>query len=270
MENNNNFKKSYNNRPDSLPLNINAEIYNPKIQIRNYLDNAKKREISSYKQYFLIDDKVNFKTQSLINNTMVIKLTHYFLQYSKIHNNYNETHLHFKNFLFRETEVNSLLLNIDDRELLIIYLKQLSLILKKISVFLTPSIKKRNCIIGNYKLYQLILDTFWNNINWQDIFPSMPSIAKRLKEKRKIMIELILQQKPKFRIDKISNEFFSKIDSSRINNLLAISFLDFYFFTWLSHFGILKYIYGKDSNPVMVEITQHGCKILNYLLSTTS
>ena len=63
-----------------------------------------------------------------------------------------------------------------------------------------------------------------------------------------------------------TNYFFQKTGLGRLNDNYAISFIDFYFFTWLSHFGIVNYIEGDETDPVVIELTSHGKLFLNYLI----
>jgi hypothetical protein len=94
----------------------------------------------------------------------------------------------------------------------------------------------------------------------------MPDAACDLMKNKNLMVDLILKNKNKFRIANISNKFSSLTGISKPNDLFFISFLDFYFFTWLSHFGIIRYLNGADTEPVEIELTEHGRRILKYLL----
>ncbi len=67
-----------------------------------------------------------------------------------------------------------------------------------------------------------------------------------------------MRQKGKFRLDTVANEFLVATDIGKKNDLYLISFLDFYLFAWLSHFGIINYIAGNDCEPVIIELTEFG------------
>jgi hypothetical protein len=110
-----------------------------------------------------------------------------------------------------------------------------------------------------------MLNSFCNKINWDLLFPSMPETATNLMINKKLLINLILRKKTKFRIDAIANTFIKSSGLGKANDLLLISFLDFGIFTWLGHFGILNYLKGNDTDPVFVELTNHGRRMLEYL-----
>ena len=98
----------------------------------------------------------------------------------------------------------------------------------------------------------------------------MPGFARQLQEKRDFMASLIKKQKEKFRLVNIANEFITSTKIGSKNDLYIISFLDFYFFTWLSHFGIIEYLDGKDYEPVNMKMTDFGRKFLDYFYSVKS
>ncbi len=157
-------------------------------------------------------------------------------------------------------------LDINDADLLMIYINQLIIILQNSNIINNSrgiaTIKEP---IPTYnQLYLKLFSTFWNKVSWEEIFQSMPEVAKELKKNRNILIDLMMLQEDKFRIDIIANEFLQITDLGNMNDLYLISFLDFYFFTWLRHFGIINYENGTESDPVMIEFTEYGRRFFNY------
>ncbi len=156
--------------------------------------------------------------------------------------------------------------NINDTDLLIIYLKQLVIILKNSQLIRNSHglAKVMEPIPSYSQLFFELFSTFWDKVRWENIFMSMPEFAVELKRNRNILIDLIMLQNKKFRIDVIANEFLQITELWEGNDLYLTSFLDFYFFTWLSHFGIVNYQNGHENEPVMIELTEFGRKFLNY------
>lgn len=152
--------------------------------------------------------------------------------------------------------------NIEDIELIEIYLKQIGHIIRKTSFFeKSMQIKENPNEIA--KLYLELFFAFWEKISWEEIFPSNPVASKELSFTKMILIDLIVQTKGKFYIRHIANEFFALTGFSEQNDMYMISFLDFYFFTWLSHFGILTYCHPNPE--VCAKITPFGKKFLQFL-----
>lgn len=147
---------------------------------------------------------------------------------------------------------------IGDPELLEIYLRQAASILKKTSLARQTGgmLAVDTDRISAFDLYSELFLSFWDRVGWDDIFPSNPAASLDLRKSRNILIDLIAREKKKFRIDQISNEFFSLTGFGGQNDLYLISFLDFYFFTWMAHFGILGYC--KSGRVVSMELTPYG------------
>jgi hypothetical protein len=155
----------------------------------------------------------------------------------------------------------------NDNEILQIYLKQIILILRSTNIFYNkkdPAIHKFS-LFSTIDLYMQLLNSFWNKVEWKNLFPSMPKVADILQSNRKVLVQLMLEKKNKFRIDQICNTYCNFIGAAQQDNLFFISFMDFYFFTWLSHFGIINYLHGNDMDPVEIGITGYGRNILSYL-----
>lgn len=156
---------------------------------------------------------------------------------------------------------------VEDAGLFEIYLKQAVIIIRKSGLFFKKRgvARVQNGGIPAKNIFLELFYSFWDRVEWEEIFPSNPSAAKSLKRDRNILIDLILRHDGAFRIDEIANEFFEFVGFSGKNNLYLISFLDFSLFTWLSHFGILRYLNGRDDEPVCVEITEMGRSLLRIL-----
>ena len=157
--------------------------------------------------------------------------------------------------------------DIDDPELLLIYFKQTMVLLKKTHlVFITDGrVMVASGRIPVQDIFRELLTAFWEKTRWEEIFPSNPAASRDLMDCRDILIDLIAREKGPFRIDAVSNEFFSLTGFSTPNDLYMISFLDFYFFTWMSHFGILGYSKKKKGAAVHMEITHRGRTLLSIL-----
>ena len=153
-----------------------------------------------------------------------------------------------------------ILRHIEDIELLIIYIQQMQAIVKESGIADLPdnstnALKTQNSYSRQYiKLFS----AFWNKVKWDDIFLSMPEFAARLQAAKEAMIGIILKMKGQFRLDSAANKFLKTTGLGKESDLYLISFLDFYFFTWLSHFGLINYLDGNDDEPVMIEVTEYG------------
>ncbi len=159
-----------------------------------------------------------------------------------------------------------------DLNTLLIHLQQMMVILDECKrtddqdIFLKEYISSRS----KYQLFVKLFSTFWNIVKWDKIFLSMPAVARQLQENRSFLVSLAIKQKGRFRLDTIANKFITSTKLGNKNDPYIISFLDFYFFTWLSHFGIIEYIDGKDSEPVALKMTDFGRKFLGYFYSIKS
>ena len=107
-------------------------------------------------------------------------------------------------------------------------------------------------------MFYRLFNAFWNLVRWEDIFPSDPESARELKITRNILKDLVLRHYGAVSLNDIANEFFDMTGFSTPNDLLVISFLDFYFFTWLRHFGMIRYSNGTEIAPVRITVTDTG------------
>lgn len=156
-----------------------------------------------------------------------------------------------------------------DLDLLTIYIKQAVIILKKARLLINrngcAAISEKEYYKGN--LYVHLLTSFWNKVKWEDIFPSIPEAARELKRSRTILVDLCTKRIGYFPLSSVANEFFELTGFGNSNDFYLISFLDFYFFTWLKHFGIIRYIDERNSRQVKIAVTEPGIKIVSYLLA---
>jgi hypothetical protein len=151
-----------------------------------------------------------------------------------------------------------------DPELLIIYIKQCLHLLR------AGGIVGRNgsratvdaAATSDRTVYFRLFNAFWNRCRWEDIFPSDTASARALNESKNILKDLLVRHEGAVRLDSVANEFFDLTGFCNKNDLFMISFLDFYFFTWLKHFGMIRYTAGQETTPVRISVTGTGKKIL--------
>ncbi len=158
---------------------------------------------------------------------------------------------------------------VEDDEVLVINMKQAAAMLRCAGVIVNNNgIARAADILPNKDhVYLLIFTAFWNRIKWEDIFPSIPTAARELKRTRNILIDLLMRQRGVFSMDAVAEEFFELTGFGRKNDLYLISFLDFYFFTWLRYFGLVGYSDDRDDDAVHLYLTEHGKKFLKHLQS---
>jgi hypothetical protein len=149
---------------------------------------------------------------------------------------------------------------IDDTELLIIYIKQCLQLLKACGILR----QEKTCAeidqaaVSSRTIYHRLFNAFWNDVRWEDIFPSDTESARELKISKNILKDLILRHHGFVSLQSVTNEFFDMTGFSEQNNLLKISFLDFYFFSWLKHFGMIRYFNEPEYAPVRIAVTDKG------------
>jgi hypothetical protein len=149
---------------------------------------------------------------------------------------------------------------IKDDGLLIIYIKQ-CLHLLTVSGILrrkgTAAVLDRSAI-SRGTLFHRLFNAFWDLARWEDIFPSDTESARELKISRHILKDMVLRHHGAVSLNRVANDFFDMTGFSAPNDLLSISFLDFYFFTWLRHFGMIRYSNGPEYAPVRITVTNAG------------
>jgi hypothetical protein len=154
---------------------------------------------------------------------------------------------------------------INDNELLVIYIKQCLQLMEKSGILERNRRQARICInaMSPAVLYHRLFNAFWNSTPWEDLFPSDRESARELKATRGILKDLLLRRHGAVALGAIANEYFEMTGFSNRNDLFMISFLDFYFFTWLRHFGMVRYLNEDDLAPVRITVTDSGRKSLN-------
>ncbi|MFH0976086.1 MAG: hypothetical protein V1874_09930 [Spirochaetota bacterium] len=221
----------------------------------------------------LLINKIDRDFHGAINNSIIMRFSRIALQnVDKNSSNKNLKYILNEEFCHccLNHSLSAFLFNkYNDEELILLYIKQFILILKNTDTtnLLNEFITVKDLAYMNIQLFFMLLNSFWNKSKWRELFPSMPEAADVLQKNKNLLIDLMLSKHGQFRIDKISNTFFKKIKFYCTGDLLLSSFLDFSIFTWLSHFNMLNYCKGNINDPVMVELTKHGRKTLENLIS---
>lgn len=154
--------------------------------------------------------------------------------------------------------------SVNDRELLIIYLKQSVHILEKSGIITKEddnSIRVENGLSWE-SLYRRLFNSFWNRLEWKVIFPSSPEAADSLYEKREYFVDLLTGYFGSVNIEVLANDFFDLSEICPRNDYFMISFIDFYLLTWLRHFGIVEYASRNDDKAPDVCLTESGRTLL--------
>ena len=157
---------------------------------------------------------------------------------------------------------------INDNELLVIYLKQMINIMRSAELisdrdgqaFITEIFS------GREKLYPVLLRAFWNECDWRMIFPSSPEAAEKLHDNRDAFLEIIKATLTEVSVEELASDFFSATGICETNDYFMVSFVDFYLLTWLKHFGIIEYDAKGEHDIVLVTINDYGRKVLNSFL----
>lgn len=154
---------------------------------------------------------------------------------------------------------------IGDDELLVIYFKQCLHLLTVSGIVRREGDRAAvSCAsISPRAMFHRLFNSFWNLVRWEEIFASDPESARELKIGRNILKDLVLRHHGAVSLSSIANEFFDLTGFSAPNDLLAVSFLDFYFFTWLRHFSMIRYSNGPEHAPVRITVTDAGRTILS-------
>jgi len=156
---------------------------------------------------------------------------------------------------------------IDDHDLIIIYLKQYAILLRN-SVLLHKQGTHVNTVFNvdsRQNIYLSLLHSFWHKVQWDKLFPSMPAIAMQLNKNRIFLIKFISECYETFRIASIASHIIKHLKLGDPANLILVSFLDFSIFTWMKHFGIFQYLKGNSDDPVQAQITAQGRRLLTYI-----
>jgi len=155
-----------------------------------------------------------------------------------------------------------------DKELIVINLKQLANIMKRGGLI---TFKDKAAVVSESfqdrdSLYFRLLQSFWNETEWSDIFPSSPEAAVKLHENRNTFAELIQGFYTEVSVEDLSNDFFEMTDIAERNDYFMISFLDFYLIAWLRNFGIIDYSSRTNTEIIYLSIQDYGREILRKLV----
>jgi hypothetical protein len=170
----------------------------------------------------------------------------------------------FYNYCIESATAAEMAEEIGDPELLMIYIKQCLHLLKASGIVGQSGSRATvdTAATSHRTVYFRLFNAYWNRCRWEDIFPSDTVSARALNESRNILKDLLVRHEGAVRMDSVANEFFDMTGFCNKNNLFMISFLDFYFFTWLKHFGMIRYTAGHETTPVRISVTGTGKKIL--------
>lgn len=156
---------------------------------------------------------------------------------------------------------------IDDHDLIIIYLKQYAILLRNSVLFPKQDIRDNTIFNTDSKqiIYLSLLHSFWHKVQWDKLFPSMPDTARKLNNNRIFLIKFISECYDTFNIASFASHIIKHLKVGDPSNLILVSFLDFSIFTWMKHFGIFRYLKGNSDDPVQAQITAHGRRLLTYI-----
>lgn len=153
-----------------------------------------------------------------------------------------------------------------DDDLAVIYLKQSMMLLKKSGIIrIDNGLAAADESLSDGQLYMRLFFTFWNDEPWSGLFPSDPSVADALRENRSVLIDLLLRSDGPIRIDGLLNEFFELTGFSYKDDIVMMSFIDFYFFSWLGNFGIINYTKSGMGEPVRLTLLKPGRNLLRFV-----
>lgn len=170
----------------------------------------------------------------------------------------------FYRHCIQEAGLRGLLSEINDIKLFIIHVKQCLHILMAAGILNRGAYAVINgSLVSEKNIFQRLFSAFWNQVKWEDIFPSDPDSARELKANKNILKDLLLRHQGSPRLDAVANDFFNMTGFGRSNDMFLISFLDFYVFTWFKHFNLITYSAGSDCIPVAITVTDTGRKFLN-------
>ena len=157
---------------------------------------------------------------------------------------------------------------VDDSELLVIYLKQMVNIMRSADLIADRDGQAfiTEIFSGKDVLYPVLLRAFWNECDWRIIFPSSPEAAEKIYDNRDAFLAMLKATLTEVSVEELAADFFSATGISETNDYFTISFVDFYLLTWLKHFGIIEYSVKGDHDIVLVTVNDYGRKILNSFL----
>lgn len=226
--------------------------------------------INSITEYYNILSSTHIEYEVSLNNCFAVRLAKLIINIIKNDNYLMKGSLSDEFYLFASLQLKKTdqANEIEDNDLIVIYLKQCVNILRSSAI-----LKAKNDVAviieddyNDLTLFTILFDSFWNSTPWENIFPSDTEAALFLHSQRNILTDTLLRHFKKIKLNNFANEFFELTGFSYKNDLIMISFLDFYFLTWLKHFGIINYT-GSMNRPVCIELTQSGRKVLESIIA---
>ncbi|MFC1670349.1 hypothetical protein ACFL20_08135 [Spirochaetota bacterium] len=260
--------------------------FNPKLKLHlfNYKidklrhNTCNKTSVQQTNKFEVIKDYYSFLNAKKNNNEelntkscFAVRLTRFLLEYIKNSRIKLLSDCGFEEDFYKQciSELldSDLLEEVKDENLMLIYMKQVMNMLRAGKLISDNKgyavVSEEN--ISNFSLFNRLLHCFWNEVRWEDIFPSDPEAAKELNWNRNVFKDIILKINCKIEFNKIANDFFELTGFGQKNDLFLISFLDFYLLTWLRHFGIIKYFNNSHDLPVCIELTNEGRTLLSQI-----
>lgn len=155
-----------------------------------------------------------------------------------------------------------------DSELVVINLKQIANIMKSggVILFSGKTVSVSDHFRERERLYFRLLESFWNETEWSEIFPSSAEAADKLYRNRNVFVELLNGFYTSVSVEDIANDFFDMTEMAERNDYFMISFLDFYLISWLKNFGILDYTGNGVNEVIYVSVNDYGREILHRIV----
>lgn len=152
----------------------------------------------------------------------------------------------------------------DDDNVLLISLKQMMHILRASGIVKMEGNRTwAGDVPEDASFYDVLFRAFWNTVKWEDIFPEDPEAAGILQRDKMILMDILLHKNSPCEITSLSNEFFDLTGFASKNDIKAVSFLDFYLFSWLERFNIIKY--SDDEGSIFIVMTPAGRSLFSGL-----
>lgn len=233
---------------------------------RRALDAGSGLSVKAFKNYSVPDE--DFLTGECMGGCFAVRLCDRLMEFlcsggfrADSENRFDDE---YYNMCTRELARSDLFEEAGDTEMLIIFAKQIMVMLK--AAGLLDKQGAAPVLAGNRprgsSLYMALFSSFWHKVGWDEIFPSMPHVARELKRCRSFLVDVILRKPAVFSLDSVAEEFFDLTGFGRKGDLYLVSFIDFYFFTWLKHFALVRYMDGLENAPVRLGLTGFGRSFL--------
>ncbi len=150
-----------------------------------------------------------------------------------------------------------------DRELLIINLKQTAELLRNSGLIVSRNgkVKPQREEISRAKLLGKMMNSFWNNTNWGDIFPSSPELAEKIYQFKTVIQDLLAENPFGTKTEILASDFLEITGIAPSDDSFSLSFFEFYIVNWLNNFGIISLT--KQDSGDSFQIEDHGMKLLS-------